>query len=144
LIALAAALVAGIGFGVVLDRFILPHSSVVVSGAGDSNKRNPNVTKETYVKIKPEMSSWEVDDLLGAGQIIAEEGFIVDAQGRYRKYRHGGAVEEESTGTVNGPDGQAKQEIKQEVVWRDGGKAIYVTFLNNKVVNRREEGLYRE
>jgi hypothetical protein len=137
----ALALAAGIGIGIALDRLVLPHNSpdLVVS-----EQRNHNVTKENYIKIKPEMSSWEVTDLLGSGEIVKEDGLIIDAQGNFKKYTRGSGVYNETTGTVNGHDGKPKQEIKQEIVWRDGSKAIYLTLSNNKVVSKREEGLYRE
>jgi hypothetical protein len=102
------------------------------------------VTKENYVKIKPEMSSWEVNDVLGSGEIIAEEGLIVDAQGRFKKWSRNSGNYNETTGTVNGHDGKAKQQLKQELVWRNGRNAIYVTLSDNKVVGKREEGLYSE
>ena len=126
-------LVAGIAIGVGLDRFVLPHRPWTSSGS-----TNPNVTKDNYVKIKPEMTSWEVSDILGSGEIVREEGFIVDAAGNYKKYGPG----YQETGTVSPHNGKPSQEIKQEVVWRNGEQAIRVTFLSNKAVSKKEDRLF--
>ncbi|OWK41855.1 hypothetical protein FRUB_03933 [Fimbriiglobus ruber] len=128
----------GIAGGVALDRFALPHGSVTSGGA-----KNPNVTKDNYVKIKPEMTSWEVSDILGAGEVVAERGMVVDAAGRFKKYSRQGGSYDEQTGTVSGHDGKPSEEITQEVVWRNSNTAIYATFLNNKIVNKKEDGLYK-
>jgi hypothetical protein len=143
-VVLVIAIGTGIVIGIMLDRFVLPYRS---SGGGDPEMpavRNPSVTRETYVRIKPDMTTWEVNDLLGSGEIVAEEGFIVDEQGRFKQYSRNGGAFNETTGTVNAHDGKPKKEIRQEVVWHDGSKAIFVTFFNGKVIDKREKNLFRE
>ena len=135
-IGLVAVLVVGIGIGMLLDRFLLPHRAT-----GGWLWRDPIVTKENYAKIKQDMSSWEVDDILGSGVPGTEKGLIVDAQGRFKEWTRNGGDYNDVTGTIKEHDGKPKQEIRRDMVWRDGERAIIVTFLNDKVVARRNQNL---
>src|SRR5262245_50707274 len=49
-----------------------PQTGTTAGGKGTT------VTWENYAKIKPDMTSWEVGDLLGTGEVVAEETFEVD------------------------------------------------------------------
>lgn len=105
--------------------------------SGDS--KNRFVTRENYIRIKPAMSAWEVDEILGSGMLAAEEGLIVDGAGNYRKW-NAGMYETGSGLKTAGPI----QEIRRQFVWRNGKRAIFVTFLNDRVESKSEEGLYQE
>ena len=87
------------------------------------------------------MSSWDVEDILGSGVPGSEKGFIVDAQGRFKEWTRNGGDYNEVTGTIKDGAGKSKQEIRRDVVWREGERAIIVTFFNDKAVARRNENL---
>ena len=116
-------------------------SPPVWSGAARTEARNPLVTRDNYLRIKPDMPLWDVNDLLGPGTVVAEEGLIVDAAGRFKKWSRDGGSYNEETGTVAIADGKGVRTVKQVVVWRSGDKVIRVSFLNGRVTGKREEGL---
>src|SRR5262249_50297070 len=101
-------------------------------------------TRETFSQIKADMTEMEVGGLLGTqGFVDAEEGFVVDKEGNYRKWARAGGGESGESGTLLKHDGKARQQIKKTVCWRSGDKAIWVTLDNGRVVSRREKGLYK-
>jgi hypothetical protein len=103
--------------------------------------RNPLVTRDNYLRIKPGMALWEVNDILGPGTITDEDGLVVDAAGNFKNWsRHGGASVQ-WTGSNPAQNGKADREVKIVAVWRSGPQAITVAFLNEKVTDKGEEGL---
>jgi serine/threonine protein kinase len=137
---LALAAVAAVVLGLVLYSAYGPGQS---RRAG-TDARNPLVTRDNYLRIKPDMTAWEVSDLLGPGAIAGEDGLIVDAAGGFKKWSRGGGRYNEQTGTVPNHDGRPSRQVKQEVVWRSGDKVIRVIFLNDRVTDKGEEGLIGE
>ena len=103
-----------------------------VPGKRDGRDMNPYVHQKNYYKIIDNMTAWEVDEILGSGK-----GRLLDSLGQYAELwqpRDQKVVLEKGIA----------REFRQEVLWRSGAKAIFVSFLNNKVVAKREEGLHRE
>jgi hypothetical protein len=100
------------------------------------------VNRETYAKITPGMTSWEVHDLLGSGEVIAEQGMVVDEDGQYRKWENLGFRGSNSSGTVPDHDGQPRQDVRRTVRWSDGNRMLTVVFHNDAVVEKMEENLY--
>jgi hypothetical protein len=140
---LAVTFAIGIAIGVVIDRLALsPSRLLIVPGGVPEGAGNSTVTREIFVKIKPEMSEWEVIDLLGPGQLISEEGQVVDSTGQYKKWRRGGGINTEETGTLMPHDGRSSKRVRQDTCWQAGSKAIYVTFVNGRVAAKSEKGLY--
>ena len=79
---------------------------------------NQNVTKETFAKIKPGMSRWEVKDLLGdSGQLVSSQGT--------RQVR----------------DGKVSEQATEVFVWQNGQASITATFENDRVVNKEAHAL---
>jgi serine/threonine protein kinase len=106
--------------------------------------RNPFVTRENYIKIEPGMEMWEVTDLLGAGEVVEEVGYVRDASGNFRRWSRNRSVGNFEDGTESKHDGKLVRMITQTVEWRSGDKAIVVTFENDKAIRKNEVGLYRE
>lgn len=129
--------VVGLGLGVLLGRTVLAPSAQSSSPV----QQNERVNRETFEKIKPEMSSWDLMDLLGAGKIIAEESLVVDKNGRFRKLVRQGDRSEETSGSVNNHDGKESKYFKQDIRWVNGQKSITVTVENGRVVSKTEQGL---
>ncbi|WP_169978036.1 hypothetical protein [Tautonia rosea] len=103
---------------------------------------NSPVNRVTYVKITPGMSSWEVEDMLGSGEVIAEQGIIVDEKGQYRKWENLGRRVSNSSGTMSDHDGQPREDVRRTVRWSNGKRMITVVFQNDTVVEKMEENLY--
>jgi hypothetical protein len=104
---------------------------------------NPFVTREEYMKIKPDMSEWEVTDLLGPGVEVSADDYSRDANGHYRHVTRRGGVAHEETGNVGAVTQPVSYSMK-ELMWQSGERAIYVTFHDGKVSSKREQGLYRK
>ena len=134
---LIVGVIGGVLAGVAIDRFLLPHLFHTSDGDG-----NPNVTKDNYVRIQPGMTEWAVSDILGSGDVVAEQGYVVDAAGNYRKFSNQGGSASQETGTVTPSPGHASEEITQERAWRNGDKAIHVTFHNHSAASKSESGLF--
>lgn len=139
----ARGLVLGLAIGGLCVWFVFRQS-------GDSSdeafvvveRPNSPVTRETYTKIRPGMSSWEVHDLLGSGEVISEQGMVVDANGQYRKWENLGRRVSNSSGTVPDHDGQPREDVRRTVRWSNGKRMITVVFHNDSVVEKIEENLY--
>ena len=134
---LIVGVIGGLAAGIAIDRFLVPHLFHASHGNG-----NPNVTKDNYVKIQPGMTEWAVSDILGSGEVVSEQGYIVDAAGNYRKFNNQGGSAVQETGAVTPNPGHASEEITQDRAWRNGDKVIHVTFHNHSAVSKSESGLF--
>jgi hypothetical protein len=85
------------------------------SGGTTPTVTNPFITWENYAKIKPDMSEWDVGDLLGPGTLKRDDGHV-GPDGNYRQWSHG--------------------------EWRSGEKVISITFFNGKVSTKESHGLF--
>jgi serine/threonine protein kinase len=112
---------------------LINYRALFPGASRDGRDMNPHVTRENYDKIMPDMTAWEVDEVLGSGG----KGRLLDSLGQYAEvWRPGDQKVVFEKGIP--------REFRQEVLWRSGAKAIFVSFLNNRVVAKREEGLDRE
>jgi hypothetical protein len=140
---LAVTFLAGAGSGVAFDRLALtPTATMVLPDEPDGRADDSAVTRENFVKIAPGMSVWDVTDILGTGRVVSEEGYAVEPSGQFKKWQRGGGISKEETGKVSRPDGRASRQVKRELCWTAGRRAIYVTFVNDRVESKRESGLY--
>lgn len=104
--------------------------------------RPTRLTWDHYKRIKPGMKLEEVQDLLGSGgQVVAEEGVLVDAKGRYHTYRRGGGGGYDETGTLREHDGAGRREVRQVIRWTAQDRWVEVTVLNEQVAEKREHGV---
>lgn len=107
-------------------------------------ERNPLVNRDNYLRIKPGMALWEVNELLGPGTVTDEEGVVIDAAGNFKRWSRHGYDYHSVSGKDSRYNGQTVQEMKQVIVWRWGKKAIIVTFFNEKVIGKDEQSLIGE
>ena len=100
-----------IALGLLLVGFVLS-----VAGCGGKGKV---VNKSNYDKVKIGMTVAKVEAILGKGQQKVEQ-----------------------TGGMPGMPGMPKMAISAKImVWTEGGKAITVTFMNDKVTLKAHQGL---
>ncbi|MEW4566849.1 hypothetical protein AB1L88_03190 [Tautonia sp. JC769] len=133
----------GLAIGGLCTWFVLraPQESSAIVVAPVERPDSP-VNRETYAKITPGMTSWDVHDLLGSGEVIAEQGMVVDEKGQYRKWENLGHRVSNSSGSVPDHDGQPREDVRRTVQWSNGNRMITVVFHNDEVVEKMEENLY--
>ncbi|WP_152052658.1 hypothetical protein [Tautonia marina] len=139
----ARGLALGLAIGGLCTWFVFrPSNETATAVIAPVERPNSPVTRETYTKIRPGMSSWEVHDMLGSGEVIGEQGMIVDENGQYRKWENLGRRVSNSSGTVSDHDGQPREDVRRTVRWSNGKRMITVVFHNDSVVEKIEENLY--
>jgi hypothetical protein len=144
--------------------FVVLSIAVMVSGIilycpgffpGSSSRpiKNPAVSRENYAKIKRGMELWEVTSILGPGEVAQ---LVPRRLERVFKHEHGVATADEKGNRHLSEDDAKKLGKKigelapfflpeeRKIVWRSGDKAIYVTFHDDKVIERMEANLFRE
>jgi hypothetical protein len=84
------------------------------------------LTKANYDKVANGMSPKDVEIILGPGTEQASSGITIPGT---------------ATGTATGIGAPGTTVSTKVLVWRNGGKVITVTFLNDQVVAKTQIGL---